>query len=91
MVNIGYVILALLLCFQVVRETQDSQRKHPEKKKYNKTSLYQEMGASRSTGFFISNDRAGAHCSSLNPGVTFTRVLPLCKCKFERKNIYVNT
>lgn len=39
---------------------------------------YLVMGASRSTGFFISNDRAGAHCSSLKPGDTLTRVLPLC-------------
>lgn len=39
---------------------------------------YLVMGASKSTGFFISNDRAGAHCSSLKPGDTLTRVLPLC-------------
>lgn len=32
MVNIGNVILALLVCFQDVREIQDSQTKHPEKK-----------------------------------------------------------
>lgn len=66
-------------------------RQNIQENKYNKTLLYQEMGASRSTGFLISNDRAGAHCSSLNPGVTLTRVLPLCKCKFEWKNIYINT
>lgn len=47
---------------------------------------YLVMGASRSTGFFISNDRAGAHCSSLKPGDTLTRVLPLCAEKRKRQS-----
>lgn len=55
-------------------------------------SVYLVIGASRSTGFFISTPRAGAHCSSLYPGVTFTRTLPLrTHTNKEKSELYIKT